>query len=53
MQLWLSIDWKKHPEAGKKGVREIEQQIYEATIEKGALFSTFTSIFSSVASITH
>ena len=37
MQLWLELDWKKHPDAKTKNILAIEEEIYLASIEEGVL----------------
>ncbi|GKT90219.1 aromatic amino acid aminotransferase [Colletotrichum tofieldiae] len=37
MFLWLCVDWNKHPDALKKPLHEIEEQIWEETIKQRAL----------------
>jgi aromatic amino acid aminotransferase I len=37
LQHWLKIDWKKHPHASSKTVTEIEEEIFKASIDQGAL----------------
>lgn len=37
LQFWLQINWKKHPHASTKSVKEIEEEIFKTSIEKGAL----------------
>ncbi|KAE8146897.1 putative aromatic aminotransferase Aro8 [Aspergillus avenaceus] len=37
LQVWVSVDWKCHPEATQRSPRMIEQDIYEAAIECGTL----------------
>lgn len=34
---WMKIDWQQHPDASTKSVAEIEEEIFMASIEKGAL----------------
>lgn len=36
---WIKIDWTKHPEHGTKSIVEVEDDIFNAAIEKGALTS--------------
>lgn len=38
-QLWLEIDWKKHPDARTKDLFDIEEEIFLAAVEKGVLIS--------------
>ncbi|KAF7712192.1 Uncharacterized protein PECH_003975 [Penicillium ucsense] len=35
--IWISLDWAQHPEAGTKTKLQIEKEIFDATIENGAL----------------
>jgi len=39
MQLWLKIDWHKHPAAQTKTILEIEEEVFLASIEQGVLVS--------------
>ncbi|MCJ1482406.1 Aromatic/aminoadipate aminotransferase 1 [Schaereria dolodes] len=34
---WIQIDWKKHPHASEKGLLAIEEEIFQANIERGVL----------------
>ncbi|KXL41322.1 hypothetical protein M433DRAFT_148797 [Acidomyces richmondensis BFW] len=34
---WLEIDYKKHPQCGKKSIEEIEDEIFHKNIEHGTL----------------
>jgi len=34
---WLRVDWKRHPEAGKVGLAELEDRIWHRAIGKGSL----------------
>lgn len=36
-QQWLKVDYNSHPDAGKRGIPEIEQEIFDLCIEKGVL----------------
>ena len=36
---WIKIDWQKHPSCGKKSLLEIEDEIFLAAIDHGALTS--------------
>ena len=36
---WIKIDWFKHPDFGKKTILAVEDEIFHATIDKGALTS--------------
>ncbi|KAG8527026.1 uncharacterized protein KY384_008455 [Bacidia gigantensis] len=36
---WIKVDWTKHPAYGSKPLLEIEDDIFKATVEKGALLS--------------
>ncbi len=36
---WIKIDWSKHPAYGKTSVLEVEDEIFQAAIERGALTS--------------
>jgi aromatic amino acid aminotransferase I len=37
VQHWLQIDWRKHPHASTKSLKEIEAEIFMASIDQGAL----------------
>lgn len=37
MFFWIQVDWRKHPEAERLGMMELEDRIYEKSIAKGAL----------------
>jgi len=39
LQLWLKIDWRKHPAAKTKSILEIEEEVFLASIEQGVLVS--------------
>lgn len=34
---WLQVDWRKHPHASTKSITEIEEEIFLAAVDKGAL----------------
>lgn len=34
---WLRIDWRRHPQAGRKSVTEIEEEIFLNVVDHGAL----------------
>jgi aromatic amino acid aminotransferase I len=35
--MWLTVDHTKHPDAGKRDILEIEQEIFDSCIENGVL----------------
>lgn len=37
LQLWLSVDWHKHPAAKTKSIGDIEQEIFLSGIDQGVL----------------
>lgn len=37
MQVWISIDWRKHPGAAVKTAREIENEVFEEAGRCGTL----------------
>lgn len=39
MQLWFTVDYSKHPSAGKRSLEEIEEEIFDACIESGVLIA--------------
>ncbi len=39
VQLWLEVDWKKHPDARSKDILAIEEEIFLASIDEGVLIS--------------
>lgn len=34
---WMKVAWEKHPNAGRKSVEEIEEEIFMGAVEKGCL----------------
>ena len=36
-QHWLKVDHNRHPDAAKRSIMEIEQEIFDICIEKGVL----------------
>ncbi|KAF2084019.1 PLP-dependent transferase [Saccharata proteae CBS 121410] len=34
---WLKVDWQQHPEAGKKSLAELEEDIFLKSVDHGAL----------------
>jgi aromatic amino acid aminotransferase I len=39
VQLWLQVDWYKHPDAKTKSILNIEEEIFMAAIDQGVLIS--------------
>ena len=37
LQLWLQVDHTKHPHVGTRTLLEVEEEIYDACIDKGVL----------------
>ncbi len=38
-QLWLKVDWHKHPAAKTKSILDIEEEVFLAAVEQGVLVS--------------
>ena len=39
LQLWLKVDWHKHPAAKTKSILDIEEEVFLAAVEQGVLVS--------------
>jgi aromatic amino acid aminotransferase I len=39
MQLWMKVDWHKHPHASTKEIGAIEEEIFLAAVGQGVLIS--------------
>ncbi|KAF1811359.1 PLP-dependent transferase [Eremomyces bilateralis CBS 781.70] len=37
MFFWMKMDWRKHPQAGTQSLLELEDEIYNTSIEEGSL----------------
>lgn len=39
IQHWIEVDWRKHPKASSGAYEAIEEEIFQAAIDKGVLVS--------------
>ena len=37
--MWFQIDWRKHPDAHSKSLPEVEEEVWQACVERGVLIA--------------